>query len=112
MLLSRGQWMNRAVGAWYACCFPRYVVSADIRQWLRWRALEVLGCLFEAALVAMAFWLVWNLKTDRGNKATVACNIGFTLKELREFLRWVSSSRVGPSVLDTRTPILPDPASI
>ena len=41
--------------------------------------MELLGCVQEAAIFGVAVWLVWGLKTNRGNKTTVLIAFGFRL---------------------------------
>ena len=41
--------------------------------------MECLGCVQEVLMFGMAVWLVWGLKTSRGNKATVMTAFGFRL---------------------------------
>jgi hypothetical protein len=41
--------------------------------------MELLGCVQEVATFGVAFWLVWGLKTSRGNKLTVLIAFSFRL---------------------------------
>ena len=50
-----------------------------IAQLLRWQILGAVGCAFEVAIFGVAIWLLWSLRTTRGNKAMVLASFSFRL---------------------------------
>ncbi|KAF2171439.1 hypothetical protein M409DRAFT_50877 [Zasmidium cellare ATCC 36951] len=72
-----------------------------------WVVFESIGCLYEAAVVAMSLWLVWSLKTTFSNKITVIITFGARLILLAIVaLRLKSFSRSGqtddPTLLEAQ----------
>jgi len=70
-----------ALDMWvFLCSAIVHCPSADAPfKYLRWQIMECLGCVQEVLMFGMAVWLVWGLKTSRGNKATVMTAFGFRL---------------------------------